>query len=106
MRILVWLFRAALFFALFAFALNNLEDTSVRWFFGFEWRAPMVVVVLVAFTCGCIVGALAMLPGRRRRRADDRAQPHAPTTAPPSETPVSQAPTALAAWSHPPRDGL
>lgn len=106
MRMLVWLFRVALFFVLFAFALNNLEEASLRWFFGYEWRTPMVVVVLVAFACGCVVGALAMLPGRRRPRNDDPGQPHAPTTVL-SEAPLTEAPAAqLAAPSHPPRDGL
>lgn len=104
MRMLVWLFRVALFFVLFAFALNNLEEASLRWFFGYEWRTPMIVVVLVTFACGCIVGALAMLSGRRRPRSDDPAKPEAPTTML-SEAPLTQAPQ-LAAPSHPPRDGL
>ena len=59
MRFLVWLFRAFLFFALFAFALNNQHDASVKWFFGQEWRAPMVFIVLVAF--GLARGAAAAL---------------------------------------------
>lgn len=106
MRILVWLFRVALFFVLFAFALNNLEEASVRWLFGYEWRTPMVVVVLAAFAGGCIVGALAMLPGRRRPRNDDHGKPPAPSTVF-SEAPVTQAPAVqLAVPSHPPRDGL
>ena len=49
MRILVWLFRALIFFTLFAFALNNQQQANVRWFFGVEWHAPMVIVVLAAF---------------------------------------------------------
>src|SRR5512144_2053791 len=52
MRFFVWLFRAFLFFALFAFALNNQHDASVKWFFGQEWRAPMVFIVLAAFGLG------------------------------------------------------
>ena len=49
MRIFVWLFRAAIFFSLFAFALNNQHDATVKWFFGQEWHAPMVFIVLIAF---------------------------------------------------------
>ena len=49
MRTLVWLFRAAVFFVLFAFALNNREEASIHWFFGQIWRAPMVLIVLAAF---------------------------------------------------------
>ena len=62
MRILVWLFRALVFFTLFAFALNNQQEAAVRWFFGLEWRAPMVIVVLVAFGAGCAFGVVAMVP--------------------------------------------
>jgi lipopolysaccharide assembly protein A len=63
MRILSWLLRAFIFFTLFAFALNNLHSVNVHWFFGVEWRAQMVFVVLAAFSAGCAVGVLSMLPG-------------------------------------------
>jgi lipopolysaccharide assembly protein A len=63
MRILVWLLRAFIFFTLFAFALNNQQTATVNWFFGVQWQAPMVIVVLVAFAAGCVIGVLAMVPG-------------------------------------------
>lgn len=63
MRIFSWLIRAFIFFTLFAFALNNQHAASVHWFFGVQWRAPMVFVVLAAFAAGCALGAAAMLPG-------------------------------------------
>jgi lipopolysaccharide assembly protein A len=72
MRVLIWLLRAFIFFALFAFALNNQAPVGVRWFFGVEWQAPLVLVVLLAFAAGATLGVLAMLPawwrGRERRR--------------------------------------
>ena len=85
MRILVWLLRALLFFTLFAFALNNSHDAVVRWFFGQEWRAPQVIVVLLAFGFGAAFGVLAMVPAWwRHRRAAQRieTQPAPPTPAP------------------------
>jgi uncharacterized integral membrane protein len=69
MRIFSWLLRAFIFFTLFAFALNNQHSASVHWFFGVEWRAPMVFVVLAAFAAGCALGAAAMLPGWWKNRA-------------------------------------
>ena len=57
-----WLLKAAIFFTLFAFALNNQHDAIVHFFFGTVWRAPLVLVVLVAFTAGLAAGALAMVP--------------------------------------------
>jgi uncharacterized integral membrane protein len=82
MRILVWLFRAAVFFTLFAFALNNQHETSVRWFFGLEWRAPMVFVVLAAFAVGCAFGVVAMVPSWWRHRRQARRRPGVAATDP------------------------
>lgn len=83
MRLIVWLFRAFLFFALFAFALNNSHETAVRWFFGHEWRAPLVIVVLAAFGLGCALGVLAMVPAwwKHRRIAQRQPAAAAPTPA-------------------------
>lgn len=68
MRALVWLARAAVFFVLFAFALNNQHETTIRWFFGHVWSAPTVFVVLVAFALGCAFGMLSMVPAWWKHR--------------------------------------
>ena len=62
MWLLKWILKAAIFFTLFAFALNNQQDTTVHFFFGTQWRAPQVLVVLTAFAAGVLVGALGMVP--------------------------------------------
>lgn len=106
MRVLAWALRAFIFFALFAFALNNQQETVVHWFFGFEWRAPMVIVVLAAFAGGCMLGVLAMVPAWwRHRRVAQQAAP-APTvqSAPSAST---QVPSQFGAEAGmPPREGL
>ena len=104
MRLIVWLLRAFIFFTLFAFALNNQQQATVRWFFGVEWHARMVIVVLVAFVAGCAIGVLAMVPSwwRHRRVAKRHAPP--PVAAPPP-APVSQLPSEFGP-EHPPREGL
>ena len=106
MRILVWLLRAAVFFALFAFALNNLDDARIKWFFGYESRAPMVFVVLAAFALGCAFGVLAMVPSwwrhRRVARQQQRVLPAKADAAPPS---AASAPVPLADLA-PPRVGF
>ena len=58
----MWLLKAAIFFTLFAFALNNQQDVTVHFFFGTQWRAPLVLVVLAAFAVGLSIGALGMVP--------------------------------------------
>ncbi|MGN6826679.1 LapA family protein [Paucibacter sp. M5-1] len=100
MRIFVWLFRAFIFFALFAFALNNSQEATVRWFFGHEWRAPMVIIVLLAFGCGAALGVLAMVPAwwKHRRVAQRGGDIAAPASDAPTPTEV-QTPSGV-------RDGL
>ena len=68
---LKWLLKAAIFFTLFAFALNNQQDATVYFFFGTRWTAPMVIVVLTAFAAGLVIGVLGMVPRwwRHRRAA-------------------------------------
>lgn len=103
MRLLVWLIRALVFFTLFAFALNNQHDAGVRWFFGHEWHAPMVFIVLTAFALGCAFGVFAMVPSWwKHRRVARRASVSTPAV--PPDSAVSVAP--LQDPEHPPRDGL
>jgi uncharacterized integral membrane protein len=84
MRILTWLWRAFLFFALFAFATNNLQPATVNWFFSYSWTTPMVIVVLVAFVSGAVVGILAMTPSwwHHRSRANRLEAPAVPAPPP------------------------
>ena len=104
MRILVWLFRAAVFFILFVFALNNQHDSSIHGFFGQEWRAPMVFIVLAAFGVGCAFGIVAMVPSWWRHRRIARREA-ARLQSPATSVPMS--PTGSDAMlAHPPRDGL
>ena len=104
MRIVVWLARAALFFLLFAFALNNQHEASIRWFFGHEWRTSMVFVVLAAFALGCVFGVLAMLPSWwRHRRVARRRGPDGQRD---MATDTSQLLLPTLTPEHPPRDGL
>jgi lipopolysaccharide assembly protein A len=78
MKYLLWLLKAAIFFTLFAFALNNQHDATVYFFFGTYWRAPLVLVVLAAFAGGVVVGALGMLPGWWKHRSAAAQLPVAP----------------------------
>ena len=106
MRILTWLIRAFIFFALFAFALNNQHDVIVHWFFGVQWRAPLVIVVLAAFSIGLALGVLAMVPRWWRQRALSQRQARTP----PVPTPTMAEPTTTVpsdiAFAQPPREGL
>lgn len=67
-RLLKWALKGAVFFLLFAFALNNQQETSIWLLFGQQWRAPLNLIVLAAFAGGMAVGVLGMLPLWRRRQ--------------------------------------
>ncbi|WP_312305801.1 LapA family protein [Pulveribacter sp.] len=104
MKYLLWLLKAAIFFTLFAFALNNQQSTTVHFFFGTQWTAPLVLVVLSAFALGLIVGVLGMVPRWWHHRNAARRTPAgppptaaapAPATLPPSETEAALAQSPL-----------
>ena len=107
MRLFTWLLRALVFFTLFAFALNNQHAAGVRWFFGYEWRAPMVFIVLAAFALGCALGVFAMVPSWWKHRRDARRLPEAPGTGEGDAAAASlTGSTADSPPAHPLRDGL
>jgi putative membrane protein len=85
LKYLAWLLKAAIFFTLFAFALNNQHSVAVQFFFGRHWNGPLVLVVLAAFAVGIAVGALGMVPrwlkhraAARRRESDMQPAPASP----------------------------
>ncbi len=83
-KYLMWLLKAAIFFTLFAFALNNQSDVTLHLFFGLQWQAPLVLVLLLSVVLGLALGVLLMLPlwwsARRQRNAAQRQIPAAPST--------------------------
>jgi lipopolysaccharide assembly protein A len=85
--LLQWILKAAIFFTLFAFALNNQHEVIAHFFFGNQWKAPLVVIVLIAFTLGLVIGVLGMLPRWWRRRTAERASPPAVAPAPAPKNP-------------------
>ena len=82
MKYVTWLLKAAIFFTLFAFALNNQQDATVHFFFGTQWSGPMVLIVLAAFAAGLVIGAVGMVPRwwRHRKAARFPVSEHQPST--------------------------
>jgi uncharacterized integral membrane protein len=69
MRIFTWLLRGFLFLLLIVLALQNTHPATVYLFFGTEWRAPMMLIVLTTLVVGTVLGVLAMLPRVLQKRA-------------------------------------
>ena len=72
MKYLLWLLKAAIFFALFAFALKNQQNATVNFLFGYALTLPLVLVILASFALGALLGVLVMVPRWWRRRRDAR----------------------------------
>lgn len=70
MRYLTWLLRILLFVALLGFAMKNNEIVSLRYLFGYEWQAPLVVALFGFLVLGVVLGMLAMLDTVVRLRSD------------------------------------
>jgi putative membrane protein len=103
-KYLMWLLKAAIFFTLFAFALNNQQAVAVNFFFGALWSAPLVLVVLAAFACGMALGVLLMMPRWWQKRVVNR-RTFARGEAPDAPVATSQAGTPMDSASIP-RHGL
>ncbi|QKV52773.1 LapA family protein [Comamonas antarctica] len=95
MKYILWLLKAAIFFTLFAFALNNQQNATVHFFFGTQWTAPQVLIVLTAFAAGLVAGVLGMVPRwlKHRSAAQRAAQPAAATAPASAEAPAAPAPS-------------
>lgn len=93
-RLLKWALKVAIFFTLFAFALNNQQEATVHFFFGTHWSGSMVLIVLLAFTMGLAVGVLAMVPRWWRNRNAHGAL-STPTDANLSGSPLTRPPHGL-----------
>jgi putative membrane protein len=75
MRILSWTLRIILFLALFLLALKNTDTVSLRLYFDQVWQAPLILLLLVFFVAGAVIGVLATLATVfRQRRAIARLQ--------------------------------
>ncbi len=104
LRLLQWALKAAIFFTLFAFALNNPGDVTLHFFFGTQWSGPLVLMVLGVFTLGVTVGVLGMLPKwwrhRRALKKMQEANANQPITSSafnPLDASVSTAPSPITA---------
>jgi lipopolysaccharide assembly protein A len=70
MRYLIWLLRAVLFLVLLGFAIKNDQPIVLRYFFGYEWQASLVLVLLLFFAVGVGIGMFALLGNILRQRKE------------------------------------
>ena len=68
MRYLALAVKLALFFVVITFAVKNTDPVTVNYFLGWEWKSPLIFVMLIAFCAGIALGLLAALPKFFRQR--------------------------------------
>lgn len=61
MRYILWFLKFAIFILVLSFAVKNTETVKVHYYLGYDWEAPLVVVALVFFSVGAVIGILASL---------------------------------------------
>jgi uncharacterized integral membrane protein len=89
-KYLSWLLKAAVFFTVFAFALNNQSNVRVHFFFGTFWDAPLVLVVLATLAIGVMLGIAVMVPlWLRARKGHSAPKPAAETPTPAADPPTT-----------------
>lgn len=70
MRYLLWISRLSLFLLLFGFALKNTEMTTLHYYLGYAWHAPLALILLVFFTLGTGVGLMTSFATIFRQRRE------------------------------------
>lgn len=68
MKIIFRIVAAILFIVFFSFALKNTQEAALRFFFDYEIRGPLVLLLLAFFAAGAVLGVLAMTPALFRHR--------------------------------------
>ena len=68
MRYLIWFLRGILFLLLLGFTVRNVDPVTLHYYFGFEWQAPLILILLLFFTLGVAIGVLSCLGKIFRQR--------------------------------------
>ncbi|SEO79825.1 lipopolysaccharide assembly LapA domain-containing protein [Nitrosovibrio sp. Nv6] len=70
MRYLIWFLRIVLFLLLLGFTVRNVETVTLHYYFGYQWDAPLVLIILLFFAVGVVVGVASCLGKIFRQRRE------------------------------------
>ena len=70
MRYLIRLLKIALFVFLLGFAVKNSELVTLRYYFGYQWQMPLVLIILIFLAIGAALGVAACLGYLFRQRRE------------------------------------
>lgn len=61
MTALTWVARLIIFAFLVVFAIQNTMPVTLAVLFGYQWQAPLVILLLAFFAGGAVLGVLSLL---------------------------------------------
>src|SRR5258706_6233257 len=61
MTVITWIIRLLVLVLLLAFCIKNVETVTLKTFLGYQWQVPLVLIFLVFFISGVVVGLLGPL---------------------------------------------
>lgn len=70
MRYLSWLLGITLFVLALGFAIKNSDPVTLNYYLGFQWQAPLVLMLLVFLGAGMAIGVAATLGFVFRQRRE------------------------------------
>ncbi|HUW27640.1 MAG TPA: lipopolysaccharide assembly protein LapA domain-containing protein [Sulfuriferula sp.] len=70
MRYLEWILKGILFILLLGFAVKNSDVVTLNYYLGYQWQAPLVLVILMFFVAGAVVGVAACMGYLFRQRRE------------------------------------
>ncbi|MBS4097746.1 MAG: LapA family protein [Sulfuricella sp.] len=70
MRYLSWLFGLLLFLLALGFAIKNSDLVTLNYYLGYQWQAPLVLMLLVFLCAGVAIGVAATLGFVFRQRRE------------------------------------
>jgi len=59
MTYISWFVRIVLFLLLLGFAIKNSEVVTLNYYLDYQWRAPLVLILLAFLLVGVVIGLLA-----------------------------------------------
>jgi lipopolysaccharide assembly protein A len=95
MKIISTLIGVVLFVLFFGFALKNTQEVDLHLFLNYELRGPLVLMLLVFFVAGAVLGVLALTPTVVRYRRESTKQKSTIHTLQTSALQVNRAPDSV-----------
>jgi lipopolysaccharide assembly protein A len=70
MKTIYWILRLVLVILLTGFFIKNADPVNIRFYLGYEWTAPLALIMLLFFVVGVVMGLLILFGSIFRLRRE------------------------------------